>query len=156
MVLDNADDDGVFFSGTTSNEGGGPLASFLPQAAHGLILITSRNGLAARNLVGSNGHVITVQPMNEEESLALLRAKIPARQPGSSGDSGEDEKGLVRALEYVPLAITQAAAYITTRLPLFLYPPTFDFSMKASQSRRGFSRMRTPRTSGAIPPCSLR
>jgi hypothetical protein len=112
MVLDNADDDGIFFSGNGSN-GRGPLGSFLPQAAHGSILITSRNGLAARNLVESSRHVIEVRPMNEEESLTLLRARIPAPQ---SGDSGEDEKALVRALEYIPLAITQAGSYIANRL----------------------------------------
>ena len=114
MVLDNADDGGIFFNGTLSNERG-PLVRFLPQVAHGSILITSRNNLAARNLVGSDGHMIEVKPMNEEESLALLRARIPAPQPG---ESGEDEKALVQALEYIPLAITQAGSYISNRLPL--------------------------------------
>ncbi|KAJ5938334.1 hypothetical protein N7466_001468 [Penicillium verhagenii] len=113
MVLDNADDDGIFFSDTGSNERG-PLVKFLPDAAHGSILITSRNGLAARNLVGSDGHVITIQPMNEEESLALLRSRIPFTQ---SGESGEDEKALVQALEYIPLAITQAGSYVANRSP---------------------------------------
>jgi hypothetical protein len=108
MVLDNADDDGIFFSASESHERG-PLVNFLPQAAHGSILVTSRNGLAARNLVGSDSHVINVQPMNEEESLALLRAKIPAPH------FGEDMKALVQALEYIPLAITQAGSYIANR-----------------------------------------
>lgn len=81
MVLDNADDDGMFFSGSVS-EDRGPLVSFLPQAAHGSMLIKSHNGLVARNLVGCYGHVIEIQPMNEEESLALLRARIPAPQYG--------------------------------------------------------------------------
>jgi hypothetical protein len=39
--------------------------------------------------------VIAVQPTNEEESLALLRARIPAPE---SGESAEDEKELVQAL----------------------------------------------------------
>lgn len=59
MLLDNADDDGIIFSGDIFNERG-PLVRFLPQAAHGSILITSRNGLAAWNLVGNDGHVIAV------------------------------------------------------------------------------------------------
>jgi hypothetical protein len=117
MVLDNADNGKVFFSGNKSNERG-PLVSFLPEAAHGSILITSRNGLAARSLVGSDGHVIAIQPMNEEESLALLRARIPTPQSGGSEETGEKERALVHALEYIPLAITQAAAYIANRLPL--------------------------------------
>ncbi|CAG7947031.1 unnamed protein product [Penicillium salamii] len=114
MILDNADNDDVFFGGNGSNQRG-PLVRFLPQAAHGSILITSRNGRAARNLVGNDCHVIMVQPMNGEESLALLRARISAPQ---SGESGGDERALVQALEYIPLAITQAAAYIANRLPL--------------------------------------
>ncbi|GLA55854.1 hypothetical protein AnigIFM63604_002939 [Aspergillus niger] len=114
IVLDNTDDDGIFFSGNTSDERG-PMVRFLPQAAHGSILITSRNGLAARNLVGSDSPVITVQPMNEEESLALLRARFPSHQPG---ESTEDEKALVEALEFIPLAISQAGSYIANRLPL--------------------------------------
>ncbi|KAJ6016427.1 hypothetical protein N7540_011018 [Penicillium herquei] len=114
MVLDNADDDSIFFSKDESNERG-LLVSFLPQAAHGSILITSRNGLAARNLVGSDGHVIAVQPMTEAESVTLLRARIPAPQSGERGESAEDEKALVHALEYIPLAITQAGSYIANR-----------------------------------------
>ncbi|KAJ5410945.1 uncharacterized protein N7487_005304 [Penicillium crustosum] len=117
MVLDNADDDGIFFSDNTFNERG-PLVSFLPQAAHGSILITSRNGLAARNLVGSDRHVITVQPMNEDESLTLLRARVPASQSGESGESGEDEKALVLALEYIPLAVW--SQHHSTRIYLVL------------------------------------
>ncbi|KAJ5556589.1 hypothetical protein N7494_000504 [Penicillium frequentans] len=114
MVLDNADVDGIFFSSNASNERG-PLVSFLPQAVHGSMLITSRNGLAARNLVGSDGHVITVQPMNEEDTLALLRVRVSVPQ---CGEAGEKEKALVEALDYIPLAITQAAAYIANRSPL--------------------------------------
>lgn len=38
-MLDNADDDRIFFSGKESYERG-LLVSFLPQAAHRLILIT--------------------------------------------------------------------------------------------------------------------
>ncbi|KAL4912570.1 hypothetical protein BDW62DRAFT_206345 [Aspergillus aurantiobrunneus] len=63
--------------------------------------------------------------MNVEDSLALLRARIPGPQPG---ESGEDEEALVQALEYIPLAITQAAAYIANRLPLITvaaYPRLF-------------------------------
>ncbi|KAL5360970.1 hypothetical protein BJX96DRAFT_175795 [Aspergillus floccosus] len=114
MVLDNADDDGVFFRGNASDERG-LLVRFLPQAAHGFILVTSRNRFAARNLVGSDGDVITVQPMNEEESVALLRARL---LDPPSGESGEDERALVQALEYIPLALIQAAAYIANRSPL--------------------------------------
>ena len=39
--------------------------------------------------------------MNKEESLDLLRIRVP-----SSNSSAEDEKALVRVLENIPLAIT--------------------------------------------------
>lgn len=72
MVLDNADDDGIFSRGNKSHERG-PLVRFLPQAAHGSILITSRNGLAARNLVGRDGHVLMVHAL-ECIPLAITQA----------------------------------------------------------------------------------
>jgi tetratricopeptide (TPR) repeat protein len=56
--------------------------------------------------------------MNKEESLALLQARIPASQSGETGEPGGDENALVEALEYIPLAITQAGSYIANRLPL--------------------------------------
>jgi Tfp pilus assembly protein PilF len=112
MVLDNADNNQIFFRSDDA-DGRAPLLSFLPQATHGSVLVTSRNSLAARNLVGTDGLVIDVQPMNEDESLALLRARVP-----DSPSPAEDETALVQALEYIPLAITQAAVYIANRSPL--------------------------------------
>ncbi|KAF2249223.1 TPR-like protein [Trematosphaeria pertusa] len=107
MILDNVDDDGVFFS---DEQDGRPLESFLPQTAHGTILITSRNKTAATNLVGGHGGVIEVEPMGEKDALALLRTRVPFSESGRA-----DAKALVHALERIPLAITHAAAYIKTR-----------------------------------------
>ncbi|KAJ5886145.1 uncharacterized protein N7473_008819 [Penicillium subrubescens] len=134
MVLDNADDNGVFFHANKSN-GRELLATLLPQAEYGSILVTSRNSLAARNLVGSDSDVIEVQPMNEEESLALLRARISPSQSGNPGESDEHEIALVQAVEYIPLAITQAAAYIINRLPL-LSVSTYLHLFHESESRQ--------------------
>jgi hypothetical protein len=75
MVLDNADNDQIFFRRDDA-DGRAPLVSFLPQATHGSVLVTSRNRLAARNLVGTDGKVIDVQPMNKDESLALHRRAL--------------------------------------------------------------------------------
>jgi tetratricopeptide (TPR) repeat protein len=107
MILDNVDDDGIFFS---DDQDGKPLESFLPQAAHGTILVTSRNTMAATNLVGGHGDVVQVEPMGEDEALALLHTRVPFDE-ASRGDA----KALVDALEGIPLAITHAAAYIKTR-----------------------------------------
>lgn len=108
IVLDNADDDTLFFD-LDSN-----LVEFLPQVQHGSILLTSRNRLAATNLVGDSNHVIIIEPMTDDEGLALLRTKtLTSRSPV------EDEKALVHALEYIPLAIIQAGSYISSRSTRF-------------------------------------
>ncbi|OCK73870.1 hypothetical protein K432DRAFT_220962, partial [Lepidopterella palustris CBS 459.81] len=106
MVLDNADDDRVFASPNEAT----PLASFLPQTHNGWILITSRDLVAAINLVGTKHNIISVDPMAEEDALALLKTRVTV------GESSEhDAKALVRALEGIPLAVTHAAAYIAVR-----------------------------------------
>jgi hypothetical protein len=107
MILDNVDNDGVFFG---DDQDGRPLESFLPQVTHGTILITSRNTVAATNLVGGHGDVVQVEPMDEDEALALLHTRVPFGE-----SSRADARALVDALEGIPLAITHAAAYIKTR-----------------------------------------
>ena len=119
IILDNADDDQVFHS--TSADAGGvahgteslheapPLASFVPQSSNGWVLVTSRNLVAAVNLVGTR-NVFQVEPMAEEEALMLLETRVLV------GKAFEDDaKTLVRILGYIPLAITHAAAYIAMR-----------------------------------------
>lgn len=63
-VLDNADDENLISHGIRSNKRG-PLARFLLQVAHGSMLITLRNGLAARNAVAL-WYMIEIQPMNKD------------------------------------------------------------------------------------------
>ncbi|KAH8698463.1 hypothetical protein BGW36DRAFT_448418 [Talaromyces proteolyticus] len=111
MVLDNADNHNIFFDVSGGNT---PLslASYLPQVSHGSILITSRNKMAARNLVGTYGDVIPVEPMSVDDALTLLQTRIDIDQSSES-----EARGLVEALEYIPLAITQAGAYIANRTP---------------------------------------
>ncbi|KAF2686316.1 hypothetical protein K458DRAFT_430168 [Lentithecium fluviatile CBS 122367] len=120
MILDNIDDDAVFFGGDEDTAGTAqmgeitsykrPLEGFLPQTPNGTILITSRNNLAAANLVGTYGSIVQVEPMEEEDALALLNTRVPFDESDKA-----DAKALVQALERIPLAITQAAAYIKTR-----------------------------------------
>jgi hypothetical protein len=107
MILNNVDDDGVFFS---NNQGGKPLKSFLPQTAHGTVLITSKNAVAATNLVSGHGDVVKVELIGEDDALTLLHTRVPFSEARRA-----DAKALVHALERIPLAITHAAAYIKTR-----------------------------------------
>ncbi|RFN52394.1 hypothetical protein FIE12Z_3325 [Fusarium flagelliforme] len=101
LILDNADDDGPFFDPDR------PLEGFLPQTPNGKLLVTSRKRSAATNLVGSQGHTLEVKPMGEDDALTLLSTR------GLLNESNQDDsKALVQALEYIPLAITHAAACI--------------------------------------------
>ena len=120
LVLDNVDDDDIFFS-VDDDIGGSirqgktkarqqPLEVFLPQSPNGTILITSRNSIAARNLVGDYGSIVEVEPMAEAEALELLQTRVPLDEA-----SRKDASALVQALEYIPLAISHAAAYIRSR-----------------------------------------
>ena len=117
MIIDNADDKDVFFdqrpthvsqNQTESQRSTLPLVLYLPQrSGKGLMLITSRNRNAAFRLTNSVEHLIDVPYMGKEEAVALLCKKLPG---DLSTDAERSE--LVELLEYLPLAITQAASYI--------------------------------------------
>jgi tetratricopeptide (TPR) repeat protein len=122
LILDNADDDTLFFN---SNQGKGQdqklvrtdsmpapaLSQYLPQGPNGSILITTRNDEVAFKLTGGYQDIIRVEPMDQDHALALLQTK--------TGDSSNEEAAtdLVKALDFMPLAISQAAAYIRQRAP---------------------------------------
>src|SRR5947209_464878 len=121
MILDNADDSDVFFDQTTSNPvyrgnlvySDPCLINFVPPAPHGTVLVTSRNRTAAYALVGDYENIIKVDPLDEDKSLDLMKAKLSV---GAMME--EDAKNLLKVLEYIPLAITQACAYIRETSPM--------------------------------------
>jgi hypothetical protein len=85
----------------------------------------------AFRLTGSDETVIVVKPMDESHALALLRKKL-----GGNLDKKEVVE-LARSLDYMPLAITQAAAYISQRAPRSLsqgISKTFKEAIKESKS----------------------
>ena len=117
MVLDNADDKDVFFDQRQTIESQGsdsqrtPLVTYLPQTSRaGSILITSRNRDTAFRLTNSVESLVDVPYMGKEDAIALLCKKLP------EDHSSDDERlELVELLEYLPLAITQAASYIAVK-----------------------------------------
>ena len=85
----------------------------LPESPNGSVLVTSRSREAAFELVGEDENILEVEPMSEGYALALFRKKL-------EGEDNEDEDEvleLLRNLDYMPLAISQAAAYIRQRAP---------------------------------------
>lgn len=115
LIFDNADYEEVFFE--SLQDGADPnipavnksrsLHSYIPQKTHGRILITSRNRETARSLVGDSEMLVKIEGMSANESMNLLRTKTLIL----SSDE-QDAEELLTALDYVPLAITQAGAYL--------------------------------------------
>ncbi|CZS81099.1 unnamed protein product [Fusarium graminearum] len=127
MVLDNVDDVNLFHPSANASENKAanqptgenaiassdqrPLAAYLPKYRSGTILITSRSMDAAERLTGSHKAIYRVPAMDDTRGLRLLQNKL-------NGDFDKDAAvDLLRALDYIPLAITQAAAYINRRAP---------------------------------------
>ncbi|KAF2843949.1 hypothetical protein T440DRAFT_494281 [Plenodomus tracheiphilus IPT5] len=116
MVLDNVDDVETFSPSQKKQrdkadaDAQTPLATYLPQSRNGAVLVTSRSKDAAARLAGGYNRIKEVLAMDEGEGLQLLRNKVqdPPLDKESSGE-------LLRALDCIPLAITQAAAYINQR-----------------------------------------
>ena len=102
MVLDNADDIDLITVGSRA------LARFLPKFRNGCVILTTRDRSVARAVVGSGSSSITVNRLDLADAQSLLRSKLP-------NDATMDEKTELEVLEildYLPLCITQAAAYM--------------------------------------------
>ncbi|CAN9418408.1 unnamed protein product [Alternaria alternata] len=114
MIVDNVDDIETFFPSRKRQRQGDetdasaqiPLATYLPQSRNGAILVTSRSQDAATRLVGGYNRTKGVLAMDEGEGLQLLRNKL--KDPPVE----ESAVDLLRALDCIPLAVVQAAAYI--------------------------------------------
>ena len=133
MVVDNADDANVFFtppSGAPTASSARPsqeaelLSDFLPQSSNGSIVVTSRSREVAYRLTGSYASIFEVKPMEEGDALAMLQKKLRRADADAAATADTDidtdvkkAKELVQALDRMPLAIAQAAAYIVQRAP---------------------------------------
>ena len=118
LILDNADDASMFFrlkpdGRELSNErdfsasSNKTLARYLPTCGSGLVLITTRDKRVGERL-SSREKSVEVGFMSASDSIELLRSKIVDEDWDES-----DAMRLVRELSYLPLAITQAAAFIS-------------------------------------------
>ena len=99
-------------TGSQDNRSTQPLWKSIPLSQNGSILITTRTRSAASELV-EDSDIVIVEPMDEMYAVALLNKKL-----GIQSDQ-RDIVELAEALEYMPLAIVQAAAYISQRAPRY-------------------------------------
>ena len=105
MIFDSADDLDVFCDAKVTASGQA-LSTYLPQSQNGSILITTRYKKVAWKLAGDNRSIIEVGAMTQTDALSLLEKKLGV-QPAT--DAATE---LVAELDWMPLAISQAAAYI--------------------------------------------
>ncbi|GLA67705.1 hypothetical protein AtubIFM54640_000950 [Aspergillus tubingensis] len=114
LILDNVDDCNFLTAPPTSlrdtvnsqaNTPVKPLLQYFPQSESGSMIITSRSKDIASRIVHYKD-IIDVEPMSKSEAVELLQKKSRLQEEGEK--AGE----LVEELEFMPLAIIQAAAYI--------------------------------------------
>ncbi|KAH7317796.1 hypothetical protein BKA65DRAFT_483263 [Rhexocercosporidium sp. MPI-PUGE-AT-0058] len=126
LIIDNVDDVSFLVEARRTGKEGQKsgiesgnsrsLVSYLPQCSHGSILITTRSEDEALNLVEQR-NLIIIEPMSSEDALKLFETKLGGNDNGS--DNADVATELLVALEFMPLAIVQAAAYILRRIPRF-------------------------------------
>ncbi|KAL9591261.1 MAG: hypothetical protein Q9179_007901 [Wetmoreana sp. 5 TL-2023] len=97
-IVDNADDSSV-------------LSDLAGESSNGSVLVTARSREAALELIGNDKDILKVEPMSESYGLALFRKKLRGE------DNEEEVLELLQNLDYMPIAISQAAVYIRQRAP---------------------------------------
>ncbi|KAJ9137581.1 Kinesin light chain [Pleurostoma richardsiae] len=116
LVLDNADDLGLFGVGQTprhalqgqSADETSNLYDFVPRGTAGLVLWTSRDKRIVGSLVGPQ-RGIEVAHMTDSEAKLLFES---VRNETISDDEVADAEELLQELGRLPLSISQAAAYM--------------------------------------------
>ena len=123
MVLDNVDDADFLVNTqaviqSQSSDSGRqtlrPLRDYLPQSQNGSILITTRSRESAMKLSERND-LIPVDSMDAPNAVEFLDKKLEPIAQRNDKDLGE----LAAALEFMPLAIVQAASYTSQRSPRY-------------------------------------
>ncbi|TGO25588.1 hypothetical protein BPAE_0077g00360 [Botrytis paeoniae] len=125
LVFDNYDDPKSF----------GDLPSYFPNATskENAVVVTSRHISSGR--LGSH---LKLDGLTEEESVQLLTSRCTS--VSNSEDDLNQGRDIVKKLGYLPLAIDQAASYISIRhLPLHIFSDHF-------QRRREFILKDTPQS----------
>ena len=105
-----------------------PLKEYLPESQHGSVLVTTRSRSVALKSV-EDYDIIAVEPMDEADAVALFERKLSIQ-----GDR-EDTLELVVSLDFMPLAIVQAAAYIRQRARRYSVQQYIEQLQKADRSR---------------------
>jgi len=107
MVVDNADDEKSFFHEKMRN--GKKPSQSIPHCSHGSLLFTTRTSDMGVDFAAPAGPIM-IPALDPEEGLQLVKEGLQKRSPPE-----EAALDLLAELEYIPLAITQAVAFIIKR-----------------------------------------
>lgn len=107
LVVNNADDTDILFKKTDDNIRSLPLVDFLPSSSKGSIIFTTRSRKAAVKQAKNN--LIEVDEMNQNDARKIFERSL--FQERLLNENGAILK-LLELLTCLPLAISQAAAYI--------------------------------------------
>ena len=111
VVLDNADDRDLWLGSNQkvvqTDHSLMPLIHYLPRCSAGSLLVTTRDRQLGHQLLERKQQPVSISRLEPKEAQSLLSAKLSDQQLDS-----EDIEKLAKELEYLPLTITQAAAYL--------------------------------------------
>lgn len=105
IVLDNVDDATFLLAPPDAGCTTKRRIDYVPTSNHGFVLLTSRYKTEAYKLV-SESNVLDVLPMDLQHARTLLQKKLGSLYTEKSCSQ------LAEALDFMPLAISQAASYI--------------------------------------------
>ncbi|KAL4877056.1 hypothetical protein BJY04DRAFT_222378 [Aspergillus karnatakaensis] len=103
MIFDNADDIDMWMM--LSGDNTSTLKTVLPRSDQGYILFTTRSQKLAVKLASTN--IMRVHQLNKEAAIEVLGRSLIQKRPDY-----ETSIALLEQLTFLPLAISQAAAYI--------------------------------------------
>ncbi|PIG69514.1 hypothetical protein AARAC_012044 [Aspergillus arachidicola] len=104
LIFDNADDINMWIQDSNTHPA---LKNFLPQNEHGHIVFTTRNRKLAVKIASS--YVISIPDQDQDTAMMILQKSLPKNY---FSDDNSAATILLEHLAFLPLAITQAAAYI--------------------------------------------
>ena len=146
MVVDNLDERAGFLEQSEDSETKKAFCEYVPQTAQGTILYTSRSRDIAIDLSPGKDPIM-VQGLKLDEAQALLGKNLVSKT------LERDQIALFEGLDYLPLAIAQAAAYMTKRrkrVAEYLILIQDNSTRSQILSQRGYIRGRTERSSESI------
>lgn len=135
MVVDNADDESLVLghgSSVSDSITSLPLYHHLPSGTHGSILFTTRSWSVAHGLVNVNSDKIQLRQMGDRTALQLLQKKFGDEPPECAAS---ELTRLAKLLDNIPLAMTQAVAYIRQRNPRTTVRKYIDELQKGDEER---------------------